>query len=89
MLSSSSTIIAIDPGYDRCGVAIVSQTGVKPTNNSQINQIYKDLAWSGLEETPIYKNLPATDKDRIQSRRWVESHNTPRGSTQTQGKPCK
>ena len=27
----NSSIIAIDPGYDRCGVAIVSETAGKPT----------------------------------------------------------
>jgi crossover junction endodeoxyribonuclease RuvC len=30
MISSKRKLIAIDPGYDRCGVAIVSETAGKP-----------------------------------------------------------
>lgn len=31
MIPVTETIIAIDPGYDRCGVAIMSETNGKPT----------------------------------------------------------
>ena len=43
-----------------------------------MQQIYDDLAWGGLEDTPQYNSLSQTDKNRIQARIHVENNNIPR-----------
>lgn len=53
------------------------QTGVKVPDNEQPQQIYKDLAWGGLGETPAYNALSTEEKNRIIAVNNAENYNTP------------
>ncbi|GAA6767678.1 hypothetical protein AAFH68_36280 [Flavobacterium sp. CGRL1] len=65
-------------------------TGTPVTQSANIQQIYKDLAWSTLQGTPIYNaKLTAAEKERIQKTQAVEAKNKSRGSQNPTGKPCK
>ena len=60
-----------------------------PVASGAAQQMYKDLAWSSLQGTPIYNaKLSAADKDRIAQRKTVEARNKSRGNQNPQGKPC-
>lgn len=59
MSSTAHTIIAIDPGYDRCGVAIMSETSGKPivVFSTCITSTKSDEHY--LRLTHIFKQLEA------------------------------
>ncbi|MDP5198294.1 hypothetical protein [Flavobacterium sp. DG2-3] len=60
-----------------------------PVASGAAQQLYKDLAWSTLQGTPIYDaKLSSADKDRIAQRKTVEARNKPRGNQNPEGKPC-
>ena len=57
-------------------------TGIPISSNTQPQQLYRDLAWGGLEETIPYNNvgvdrlLSENDKIRINGVNYAEAHNT-------------
>jgi hypothetical protein len=52
-------------------------TGIPLPVNTQPDQIYKDLAWGGLENTPPYNALTQIEKNRIQAINKTENTNSP------------
>ena len=66
-------IVAIDPGYDRCGVAIVSETSGKPnvTFSTCITSEKKDEQY--LRLTSIFKQLEKIIKEHKPSHLAIET----------------
>jgi hypothetical protein len=52
------------------------QTGISVPAGTQPLQIYQDLAWGGLEDTPAYIAKSSTEKNRIQNVNNAEADNT-------------
>ncbi len=52
------------------------QTGIQVSSSQQPQQIYKDLAWGGLGNTPPFNALTDSEKDRIIAVNNAECHNT-------------
>lgn len=61
-------------------------------NNAHPEQLYKDLAWFGLEGTSIYATTTLlTDSDRLRiegDRTWAEVFNLPTNTVQPSTPPC-
>lgn len=50
-------------------------TGIQIPIDQQPQQLYKDLAWGGLAETPPYNALSPEEKNRIIAINYAENHN--------------
>ncbi|MCW4468316.1 hypothetical protein OGH69_05000 [Flavobacterium sp. MFBS3-15] len=64
------------------------QTGVPVPEGIHPQQIYKDLAWGGLRDTPAYNALSPEEQDRINNRYAAESKNTTFDIQEPIGNPC-
>lgn len=65
------------------------QTG-NPVSVGNADQLYKDMAWSSFDGTPVFYNtLVQPDIDRIRSQRAAETYNAARGTSTPKGTSCK
>jgi hypothetical protein len=63
------------------------QTGIPVALNGQPDQIYKDLAWGGLEDTPPFIALSQIEKNRIRAVNLAETTNATQNANSTAYNP--
>ncbi|MNK22241.1 hypothetical protein D3C87_405150 [compost metagenome] len=63
-------------------------TGNIVPDNTEPNEVYKDLAWGGLQHAPVFNTLPLVDKERINKRYAAEILNYTIGAQVPIGEPC-
>lgn len=51
-------------------------------------QVYKDLAWGGLMQAPVFQTLPLAERERINKRYIAEAFNFTVGTEVPVGAPC-